>query len=261
MGIIILLQVALDIGLIALATVLLIERSKAKTEDDVRMSRGLQLLTSKIAIIEDLMDRTETSSKQLTQLLEAKQQDVQDTLENVERHLHRVHESIEKSKNVARLFEEKIPHEEIIERQNAQKYLKAAKLANLGQSVDEISTQVDIPRGELELIVKLNRKNLVASETSWLEDDVIREESLADAAATLESHHSATRAPSTESSNSEAQEEIQNSQLVTVAAAEPAPPQAMKTIVYSSQTFAGSRLQDAPTVRPVVFKKIDPTRP
>ena len=49
-------------------------------------------------------------------------------------------------------------HKEIIERQTTAKYLQAAKLANKGLSFEEISKQVDIPRGELDLIVKVNRE-------------------------------------------------------------------------------------------------------
>jgi hypothetical protein len=161
MGLLIFLQVIFDLAFIATATLLLIERSKSKTMEDPRLSRGLQLLSSKIAILQDLMDRSEAMSRQLTQLMDGKQQNIQESLEEAEIHLHRIKKATEKSQEVAKIFQEQIPHREIIERQTSAKYLQAAKLANKGLSFEEIAKQVDIPRGELDLIVKVNRERLV----------------------------------------------------------------------------------------------------
>jgi hypothetical protein len=170
MGLLILFQVAMDLGFIALFALLLIERSKSKTAEDPRMSRGLQLLSSKIAILQDLMDRSETMGRQLTQLIERKQQDVHERIEEVEHHLHKVNVAIEKSQEVAKIFQDRIPHQEIIERQNTLKYVQAAKLAHQGMSIDDIAKQVDIPRGELELIAKVNRDQLISTDPLWLDD-------------------------------------------------------------------------------------------
>ena len=164
MGLLIFLQVIFDLAFIATATLLLIERSKSKTMEDPRMSRGLQLLSSKIAILQDLMDRSEMMSKQLSQLMDGKQQAIQERLEEAEVHLHRIKKATERSQEVAKIFQEQIPHKEIIERQTTAKYLQAAKLANKGLSFDEISKQVDIPLGELDLIVKVNRERLLVEE-------------------------------------------------------------------------------------------------
>ncbi|MDZ4678101.1 MAG: DUF2802 domain-containing protein [Oligoflexia bacterium] len=171
MGLLILLQVALDLAFIAIVSCLLIERSRTRNAEDPRMSKGLQLLTSKIAILQDLMDRSETIGRQLTQIIDGKQQDVQERVEDIERHLHKVQTAIEKSQEVAKIFQDRIPHQEIIERQTTVKYLQAAKLANQGFSTEDISRQVDIPQGELELIIKLNRDRLVVDkEPVWLND-------------------------------------------------------------------------------------------
>jgi hypothetical protein len=170
MGLLILFQVAMDLGFIALFALLLIERSKSKTAEDPRMSRGLQLLSSKIAILQDLMDRSETMGRQLTQLIDRKQQDVHERIEEVEHHLHKVNVAIEKSQEVAKIFQDRIPHQEIIERQNTLKYVQAAKLAHQGMSIDDIAKQVDIPRGELELIAKVNRDQLISTDPLWLDD-------------------------------------------------------------------------------------------
>src|SRR5580658_4438696 len=107
MGLLIFLQVIFDLAFIATATLLLIERSKSKTMEDPRLSRGLQLLSSKIAIIQDLMDRSEAMSKQMTQLLDRKQQDIQEKIEEAEIHLHKVRKATEKSQEMAKIFQDK----------------------------------------------------------------------------------------------------------------------------------------------------------
>jgi hypothetical protein len=82
-----------------------------------------------------------------------------------------VRQATEKSEQVAKIFQDRIPHQEIIERQNTAKYVNAAKLAHQGMGIDEISRQTDIPRGELELIVKLNRDRLLFGEgPDWIEN-------------------------------------------------------------------------------------------
>lgn len=168
MGLFIIVQVLLDLAFLAFGIWVLVERARIRKQEDAKLSRGLQLLTSKTAVIQDLMDRSEILGRQLTQLLDRKQDEIQNKLEQVNVHLHKVQLSIQKSEEVAQIFQDKIPHEQIIERQNSMKYMQAAKLAHQGLSIEEISKQVDIPTGELELIVKLNReKLLVQQEPEW----------------------------------------------------------------------------------------------
>ncbi|MCC6277486.1 MAG: DUF2802 domain-containing protein [Oligoflexia bacterium] len=171
MSLLILLQVAVDLIFIAVATLYLMDKVKNRNGETPQLSRGLQLLSSKIAIIQDLMDRAEQQSKELGHLLDSKQSEVQEKLEDVEMSLNKISMSIEKSKQVAAIFQDRIPHQEIIERQNTYKYIKAAKLAHQGISAQEIAKQVDIPAGELELIVKLNRDRLVVEDVpAWIDD-------------------------------------------------------------------------------------------
>ncbi len=68
---------------------------------------------------------------------------------------------------VAKIFQDRIPHGEIVERQNTIKYVKAARLAHQGLSIDEIAEQVtDLSRGEIEFIAKVNRDQLMFCEES-----------------------------------------------------------------------------------------------
>lgn len=101
-------------------------------KDDPRLSKGLQLLQSKIAVLEDLSDRTETQVNQLTALLEQKVKDIQFKIQAADKQIAKIEQSMQKSLEVAKIFQDKIPHTEIIERQNTVKYVKAARLAHQG---------------------------------------------------------------------------------------------------------------------------------
>jgi hypothetical protein len=128
------------------------------------MSRGLQLLQSKISVLEDLSDRTETQVTQLTKLMEQKCRDIQNVIFQAEREIQKIEAAMGKSLEVAKIFQDKIPHQEIIERQNTIKYVKAARLAHQGVSIDQIASQVELSRGEIEFIAKVNREQLQFSE-------------------------------------------------------------------------------------------------
>lgn len=144
-------------------------------KDDPRMSRGLQLLQSKIAVLEDLSDRTDHQVKQLALLLDEKAKNVQRSIEAANEQMNQLSQSMIKSQEVAKIFQDKIPHEEIVDRQNTIKYVRAAQMAFAGSSLDEIEKAVDIPRSELEFIVKVNRERLMFSPSDlpdWVKSEV-----------------------------------------------------------------------------------------
>ena len=101
----------------------------------------------------------------MTAILESKSREVQAKVELAERHVHEIRVSMERSLEVAQIFQDKIPHKEIIERQNTIKYVQAARLAHAGASIEELSNQVDLPRGELECIASVNRDRLMFTES------------------------------------------------------------------------------------------------
>ncbi|MGZ3772800.1 MAG: DUF2802 domain-containing protein [Pseudobdellovibrionaceae bacterium] len=144
-------------------------------KDDPRLSKGLQLLQSKIAVLEDLSDRTETQVNQLTALLEQKVREIQTKVQSSDKQLAKIEHSMQKSLEVAKIFQDRIPHNEIVERQNTIKYVKAARLAHQGLSVDEIAAQIsDLSRGEIEFIAKVNRDQLMFCEESlpeWIQNE------------------------------------------------------------------------------------------
>jgi hypothetical protein len=158
-----LVQIFIDLILVASAGFMWVKLHRP-AKDDPRMSRGLQLLQSKISVLEDLSDRTETQVTQLTTLMEQKCRDIQGAIFQAEKEIQKIQAATEKSLEVAKIFQDKIPHQEIIERQNTIKYVKAARMAHQGTPIDEIAAQVDLSRGEIEFIAKVNRDQLQFSE-------------------------------------------------------------------------------------------------
>ncbi len=142
-------------------------RLRRPAKDDPRLSKGLQLLSSKIAVLEDLSDRTETQVQQMLLLLDQKSRELQSKIGLAEQQVGLVRQSMQQSLEVAQIFQDKIPHTEIIERQNSVKYIRAARLAHAGVSVTNIALEVDLPIGEIEFISKVNQESL-----SFREEDL-----------------------------------------------------------------------------------------
>ena len=178
----VLLQILVNLILLA-GVVGMWVRLNRPPKDDPRLSKGLQLLQSKIAVLEDLSDRTETQVNQLTALLEQKVKDIQAKIQAADKQISKIEQNMQKSLEVAKIFQDRIPHTEIIERQNTVKYVKAARMAHQGMSVDEIAREVDLSRGEIEFIAKVNRDQLMFCEESlpeWVNDDVQQEANSSD---------------------------------------------------------------------------------
>jgi len=158
-------QIVVDLFLCVGLVILVIKRNRPAA-DDPRLSRGLQLLQTKISVLEDLSDRTEHQVHQLTQLLEVKAKEVQSKITEIDVQMQKLEQSRAKSMEVANIFQDRIPHQEIIERQNTKKYIQAARLAHQGLTASEIANQVNLPIGEIEFIAKVNRDNLQFSEAA-----------------------------------------------------------------------------------------------
>ena len=156
-------QVLINIVMLA-GLFVVFARLRRPPKDDPRLSKGLQLLSSKIAVLEDLNDRTETQVNQMMELLEQKSKELQTKVHQAEQHVQAVQVAISKSLEVSKIFQDKIPHDEIIERQQSMKYIKAARMAHAGLSVEEIAREIDLPNGEIEFIAKVNRKSLTFRE-------------------------------------------------------------------------------------------------
>ncbi|PIU00674.1 MAG: hypothetical protein COT74_03855 [Bdellovibrionales bacterium CG10_big_fil_rev_8_21_14_0_10_45_34] len=171
-----LLQILIDIVLCLSLLILWKKYFRLAAKDDPRLSRGLQILQSKIAVLEDLSDRTEHQVRQLSLLLDEKSKEVQERIESADRHIDGIRRSIQKSLEVAKIFEDKIPHAEVVERQNTQKYLDAAKMAHAGESVDAIAAKVALPKNEIEIIVKIHKDRSIVGAHENTENDPVSQE-------------------------------------------------------------------------------------
>jgi hypothetical protein len=155
------------LNIIFLASVITIWiRQQRPQKDDPRLSKGLQLLQSKIAILEDLSDRTDEQVTQVMTILERKYQEIQLKLNESDRQIQKIDSNMSKSMEVAKIFQDRIPHAEILDRQNTIKYVTAAKMAHQGASIAEIANKVDLSKGEIDFISKINREQLMFCETS-----------------------------------------------------------------------------------------------
>lgn len=157
------LQIALDFLFVA-GIGLCIIKMRTRREEDPRLSYGLKLLQNKIAVLEDLSDKTEVQVKQLVVLLENKMKDLQQRVHEADSQLGRIDQAMSKTMQVATVFQEQVPHQEIIERKVTNKYINAARLAHQGLAKEQIQQHIDLPTAELDLIVKLNRDNLTFTE-------------------------------------------------------------------------------------------------
>jgi hypothetical protein len=180
LGFWVLVQVTIDILLLTGLGFMAVRMSRP-AKDDPRLSRGLQLLQSKISVLEDLSDRTETQVNQLTALMDHKIKEIQIIVSDSEKQLQQIRQSMGKSLEVAKIFQDKIPHQEIVERQNTIKYVQAARLAHQGVPTQEIAKSVNLSMGEIEFIAKINRDQLQFSEAEL--PDWAREEATAVAVA------------------------------------------------------------------------------
>jgi len=179
-----LLQICLSLFFLGSIAVIWV-RLKRPPQDDPRLSRGLQLLQTKITILEDLSDRTDNQVKQLTSLLEQKTRMLQNKVLEAEQQIMKIDHSIQKSMEVAEIFQDKIPHEELVDRQQKIQYVRAARMAHSGANVDEIAKRVQLPKEQVELIAKFNREQLMFDESQlpeWATRSSLSEIDFAEAA-------------------------------------------------------------------------------
>jgi hypothetical protein len=152
-------QVLVNLVLFIAVAIMWIKLNRPQ-KDDPRMSRGLQLLQSKISVLEDLSDRVDHQSQEVAKILEMKLKEIQGHLAQTDQQMQSIEQSMQKTLEVAKIFQDKVPHQQIIERQNTAKYVQAAKMAHAGIAAEEIMTQLNLTRGEVDLIVKVNKDQL-----------------------------------------------------------------------------------------------------
>lgn len=149
-------------------------RAFRPAKEDPRLSKGLQLLQSKISILEDLSDRTDTQVQQLTLLLEKKGKEIQDKVGQSENLVAKIEQKLQQVREISKIFQDHIPHHEIMERKKTIKYVKAARMAHQGSSVDQICQELDISPAEADFILNVNKEQLMFCEESlpeWAKEE------------------------------------------------------------------------------------------
>jgi hypothetical protein len=145
------------------AVVAIFWRIRRPPQDDPRLSRGLQLLQTKITVLEDLSDRTEAQVKQLTALLDQKTRMLQNKVIEAEQQILKIDHSMENAAEA--MPQPSLPPAEVAERQRTIEYVRAARMANSGAPVEQIIKQSQLPREQVELIAKFNRDQLMFDES------------------------------------------------------------------------------------------------
>lgn len=164
-------QFALNLMFIAGIALCLI-KVRVRKEEDPRLSYGLKLLQNKLAILEDLSDKTDHQVKQLIALMETKMRDVQVRVHEADAKLKAIDTAMGRTMEAASIFREQMPHEHIVEQKVTSKYVNAARMAHQGYSRAQIQQQIDLPDAELDLIMKVNRDQLMFAEDqlpNWVE--------------------------------------------------------------------------------------------
>lgn len=142
------------------------------TQEDQRLTKGLQLLQNKISILQDLSDKSDEQVRRWVHLIEQKSSDVQAQLNFSDEKIIQMESVLSKALDVSKIFYDQVPHAEIIERQKTSKYVQAAQLANQGFTAEQISQKIEMNTAEIEMIIRLNKEQLQFSEENlpaWIE--------------------------------------------------------------------------------------------
>ena len=99
-------------------------------QKNVEGEHHIQILQSKIATLEDLSDQTERQVQQLATLFDKKSHQLREVIQRAQVQCTHLKKERQKSSEVAAMFQDKIPHSEIIERQKRAQYVTAVKMAS-----------------------------------------------------------------------------------------------------------------------------------
>lgn len=272
MGTGVVVQILIDLIFLSGFAVTWLRLSKP-AKDDPRLSRGLQLLQSKIAILEDLSDQTERQVESIAQLIEAKGHEIQAQISTADDQIRKIEAALGKSLEAVHIFQGQIPHEEIVDRKMTAKYVKAARMAHQGLSVDEIAEQVDLTRAEIEFVTKVNRNQLQFSEEdlpAWATLESEAPVAAKPAAAIVTPAAAASISQNLSKLGDRFRQALEPSEPAAIsirpvaiktksssAAPAPAPSAAISPLAASAAPAESVATAAEPTVRKVVFPRVD----
>ncbi|MFN3697212.1 MAG: DUF2802 domain-containing protein [Pseudobdellovibrio sp.] len=242
MNIILTLLTIFNIILLAGLSFSLYLKVKEKKED-LRLTKGLQLLQSKISILEDLSDKTDVQVRKLIQTLDQKAIEVRQTLMNTEEQVQRIDDMIQKGLQYSQELKENHSSEEMQSRQKTTLYVRAAKLAHQGLTLEEILNQVDLTPAEIQMIIKVNKENLQFSENhlpNWINQQQSQKTNELQQKNDLKNFADALSAQNLQFSNMPQTFEMQQSTPVT----------------HNSQTYSAAPNSEDKNIRPFEFRRI-----
>lgn len=157
----IVIQAIIDFLILIAVFLYIIERKNKKKEElgDELRKNELEVLTKSLdrliteserasINISDKALQSQSRIKTLLDQIEKKQEEIQQEVKNAEEVLDKIKNQLETTSNKKNPFQS-----------NKNKYSEAAKLAKTGLNVEEISKQLDLPKGEVELILDLPLHN------------------------------------------------------------------------------------------------------
>lgn len=157
----IVIQTIIDFLILIAVFLYIIERKNKKKEElgDELRKNELKVLTKSLdrliteserasINISDKALQSQSRIKALLGQIEKKQEEMQKEVKNAEEVLDKIKNQLETTSNKKNPFQS-----------NKNKYSEAAKLAKTGLNVEEISKQLDLPKGEVELILDLPLRN------------------------------------------------------------------------------------------------------
>lgn len=172
MNIWLLLLTFFNIILLAGLSLSLFLRVKEKKEDQ-RLTKGLQLLQNKISILEDLSDKTDEQVRKLVHILDQKTGEIRQVMAESDEQIQEIETMLNRGLEISKIFQEQIPQGELHARQKTNLYVTAAKMANQGYTLEQITAQVDLSPAEIQMIIKVNKDNLQFAEDqlpAWVQN-------------------------------------------------------------------------------------------
>lgn len=145
----------LNIILLAGLSFSLFLRVKEKKED-IKLTKGLQLLQNKLSILQDLSDRTDEQVQKVVHLLDQKTQEMRALIKESDLMMDELTIMAEKSVN-QRTTEKSEP---ATDNSKAAIIVKAAQLAHAGASLEQIRQETQLSPSEIQMIMAVNKNQL-----------------------------------------------------------------------------------------------------
>lgn len=139
--------------------------------EDGKLRQGLQIIHSKIAILEDLSGQIDDQHQQINLVLESKTKQFEAKFEAANQLINQLNQTIAQVEEKNQFISEGLTPEVQIERETAIKYVKAAFLAHRGMQPGPLAELVGLGIEEASLIKTMNQDQLqfkVAELPDWM---------------------------------------------------------------------------------------------